>query len=1038
MACSYADPALVVRRAAASLLPPEDISGSEWAGAYRVLSEEDSGAAGRWDLLARPFQNDIMDCACDLIHEFTTVVGPSQWGKALALDTPLPTPTGWTTMGEVSLGDSVMGPRGEVVTVIGKSPVFHDRECFTVRFDDGSEILADAEHLWHTEATHGGPGVRSTREILQTLTKWGRSNHAIPVTAPLDLPTADLPIPPYVLGAWLGDGTSADARFTFGDQDREILDFIAAEGISVVINTDPLTGKGGDATLGGRKRGRLTCLRGHVKRPGVGACSVCSLQGYHLKKHGTPMDPVVLPSFHLALKGLGVLGNKHIPQSYLRGSKAQRLALLQGLMDTDGYIESGGKRCEFSVISEPLARGVFELVVSLGFKCRFATGRATLQGKDCGPRFRVTFQAYADTPVFRLPRKAERQRPETTSRPGITRRRFIVSVDPAPTVPVQCIAVDSEDHLYLAGRSMIPTHNTAVGLNIIGQTIHINPGPMMVVHPTISAAQKWSKTRFAPMVRDCQVLADLMAPEVSRDSSNTILEKGFPGGLLINVGANAPAGLASQPIKYLVFEELDRVPIDATAGDEGDYEALAIARTTDENYRRSRKIYRSSSPTLLGASRIVRAFEQSDQRYWFVTCPHCGHEQKLAWEGVHYEDEHPLDAYYQCQGRGCQITEPELRRAVRGGRWIATRPEVQGHAGFWIHGLMVRPMAYVVSEFLQARKGGSITLQTWKNTVLGEVWNTREGEEAKVTGLLKRARAAKYRSGEVPSGVGILTAGVDIQTSNPQRLEVVIRGTGVGYEQWTVQHVVIPGNLALSEPWDKLEALLGQEFPRQDGQKMKIRAVGIDTGGHFRSEALKFRKRPGLQGLVYPVKGASRFQRAVVIRAKTKYALWMVDTVQVKDHLFGNLTVETPGPRYQHFPSDLDQVYFDQLLGERPIHTAGRRGYEPYPKGQAVEVLDCHVYADAALHISGPWNLEELVSHFEKTAETKRTRAKAKAKDKAAPEAQSETPEEQPATPEEQLAPPTTARERYLQKVKAGRTGGGGYIPPVWDPSIRI
>lgn len=579
---------------------------------------------------------------------------------------------------------------------------------------------------------------------------------------------------------------------------------------------------------------------------------------------------------------------------------------------------------------------------------------------------------------------------------------------------------------------------TAVGLNIIGRTIHIDPGPIMVVHPTISAAQKWSKTRFAPMARDCQELATRISPEVARDSSNTILEKVFTGGLLVNVGANAPAGLASQPVKYLIFEELDRVPTDVTAGDEGDYEALAIARTTDDNYRLCRKIYRSSSPTALGASRIDRAWKQSDQRYWMVACPHCQHEQRLVWEGIVYEDSHPLDAYYQCQGRGCQITDPELRRAVRHGRWVATRAEVVGHAGFWIGGLMVRPMAYIVSEFLEARKGGAQLLQTWKNTCLGELWNTREGEEAKVDGLLKRSRAAKYSSGTVPNGVAILTAGIDVQTSNPQRVEVVVRGTGPGYEQWTIKHEVISGNLATTEPWDRLEAFLLQDWPREDGEIMRLRAVAIDTGGHFRGEGLKFRKRPKMQGLVYPIKGASHFQRNIAVRAKTKYALWMIDTVQVKDHVFGNLTVESPGARYQHFPNDLDQVYFDQLLGERPIHVAGRRGYEPHPRGRAVEVLDCTVYSEAALHISGPWNLEDLAAYYAKKSEAKKPKKlKKEMVMDPAPDPATENAEE--TTDPEAIVMPLSAKERYLLKIRgANPDTPSGPVEQVFDAMPTI
>lgn len=569
---------------------------------------------------------------------------------------------------------------------------------------------------------------------------------------------------------------------------------------------------------------------------------------------------------------------------------------------------------------------------------------------------------------------------------------------------------------------------TAVGLNIIGHTIHINPGPMMVVHPTISSAAKWSKTRFSMMTRDCPELAALISPEKSREASNTILEKVFTGGILINVGANAPAGLASQPIRYLIFEELDRVPLDATAGEEGDYEALAIARTTDQNYRHCRKIYRSSSPTILGQSRIERALKTSDQRHWHFCCPHCGHEQRPRWESVQFTPDAPDDAFYQCD-QGCHIEEHELRRPMREGRWIATRPEVKGHAGFFVHGLQVRDMAYIVKEFLEARKGGAIQIQTWRNTCLGELFNTREGEEAKQEGLLKRSRAEKYSSGTVPSGCCLIHCGIDVQTSNPQRLEVVVMGTGVGHEQWVIQHQIISGNLATNGPWDKLEEFLLTEWERQDGKTMRIRAAAIDTGGHFRGESLKFFKRPRMRGIVWPIKGASKFQRNIAVRAKTKYQLHLLDGTQLKDILYGNLSLETPGPRYIHFPNDLDQEFFTQLLGERPINVNGRRGYAPYPRDQRVEILDCVCYSNAALEISGPWNMEDLAAFYSKSTH-KRSLPTAKDAKGTLRNAAKETTIAEPGSAETPAAIESTAepvelplspREKYRLKMIAGK-----------------
>ena len=496
----------------------------------------------------------------------------------------------------------------------------------------------------------------------------------------------------------------------------------------------------------------------------------------------------------------------------------------------------------------------------------------------------------------------------------------------------------------------------------VGQIIHQAPAPTMIVFDTLGAAKKWSRTRLDSMVKSTPVLTPLIS-QAGRSRSNTMLEKQFRGGVVVMVGANTPGGLASQPIKNLFFEELDRIPIDQEVSKEGDFEDLAIARTTDPAFLPQRKIYRSSSPTELGRSRIVRAFNRSDMRYRFFKCPHCGHLQRPEWEQVKLQGEDAEAATYTCSGSGCTIHGPELRRAMRAGRWIATRPEVRRHAGFWLSGLEVRDLSYVVQEFLKAKhKAGGP--REWKNTVLGELFNTREGEEAKATGLLARARAETYSSGEVPDGVAVLTAGVDVQTSNPQRLEVVVRGHGLAGEQSTILHRVIPGNLFTLTPWDELEDLLLHEFPRQSGGVLRIKAAAIDTGGHFRKQVLDFRKRPRMTAIVHPVKGASRYQRKLCVRAKTAYVLHFVDTVQAKDAIFGALQIPAPGPGFQHFPNDTEEVYFQQLLSERPCSQGGKRAYERYPKDAAAEVLDCHVYSEAAWSIMrGPeLNLEKMLS----------------------------------------------------------------------------
>ena len=510
--------------------------------------------------------------------------------------------------------------------------------------------------------------------------------------------------------------------------------------------------------------------------------------------------------------------------------------------------------------------------------------------------------------------------------------------------------------------------------NILGYFIHLDPGPMMVVNATERASEKWSKTRFTPMIRDCPELAALLGDMKSRDSSNTILEKTFPGGLLVAVGANAPAGLAAQPIRRLFLDEIDRILMYESAGEEGDFEDLAEARTADFEGRRL--IYRCSSPTIDGRSRVQKSYQASDMRVWMWVCPHCGHEQTYNFRSVVFDKMNPKpeEAVYACVGAGCVITQHELNLAGRAGRWHATHPEITDHAGFHVHGLLVRSMATLVRLFLKAKHRGRNSLQTFINTQLGEWWNRKEGEELQAEGLLARAREEDYLSGEVPNDAGILFAGVDNQSGNTQRLEVLIRGVGAGEEKWTVLHHVIPGNLAVTRssedcdsPWDRLEMFLLQEWRRKDGKTMKVRAVALDIGGHFTKQVYAFCRRPRMRGIAYPAKGATTPQSKLVRKSNAKGRLYLIDTVAAKDQIYAELKIPKPGPGYQHFPNDLDQGYFDQLLAEVPVKN--KRKYEKRDKDDPNEILDLHVYCDAAMAIYAPRDLAALVAKAKEGAE---------------------------------------------------------------------
>lgn len=349
--------------------------------------------------------------------EFKVVQGA---GEPLALDTSIPTPSGWTTMGEIQVGDEVIGRDGLPAKVVGVSPVHHGRDCYRVTFNDRTSIVADAGHLWVAmdRATRArSEKTYTTGDLAGLIEDWrdrelGGNRMGVPVAAAAKLPDRDLLVDPYVLGVWLGDGQTAGAAVCGAEAD---LPFIA----------DEIRRRGYSVTEWSTKPGKV---------------SVIGLPG----------------GFLAALDALGVLGDKHIPQDYLRASEQQRLELLRGLMDTDGTVGSrGSETCEFSSKDEALARQFADLSRSLGQ--RTTVSRKVEPRSRTGETWRVTFRADPDMVPFRMPRKVAR-----CVTPLHVRNRAIVSVEPVESVPVRCIAVDTPDHLFCAGEGWVLTHNTRI------------------------------------------------------------------------------------------------------------------------------------------------------------------------------------------------------------------------------------------------------------------------------------------------------------------------------------------------------------------------------------------------------------------------------------------------------------------------------------------------------------------------------------------------------------------------------------------------
>jgi deoxycytidine triphosphate deaminase len=353
-------------------------------------------------------------------------------GKALAIDTPIASPKGWRVMGDLRVGEEVFDESGRPTTVIAATEIMYNRACREVVFSDGQTIVADLAHQWLTwtksERKHGRPpAVRTTHEIERSLRAGDEWTHHVPLAGPVQYPVQELPIDPYVLGIWLGDGTATAAQVTVGRGDVQILDEIARAGYAVWPTASERTFR-----IGGLSRRHV----GRFRDPATG----------QFTQDG---------SLSSELAALDLLGRKRVPELYLRSSMAQRLALLQGLMDSDGHIDGFG-RCEFVNTCENLSDAVVELVAGLGLRPTKRKKRVTLNGIEQSPAYRVKFTP--DIPVFRLRRKAARAKTGS-----FHRFRAIVDVRPIEARPVRCIQVSSRSGLFLAGPTFIPTHNSSLG-----------------------------------------------------------------------------------------------------------------------------------------------------------------------------------------------------------------------------------------------------------------------------------------------------------------------------------------------------------------------------------------------------------------------------------------------------------------------------------------------------------------------------------------------------------------------------------------------
>ncbi len=545
--------------------------------------------------------------------------------------------------------------------------------------------------------------------------------------------------------------------------------------------------------------------------------------------------------------------------------------------------------------------------------------------------------------------------PEASAEPGqwrTSRTPFLKEIMDALSDP------DTEKVVFMKSAQV---GGTEFLLNALGYFISQDPSPILFVRPSVDEAKDFSKDRIAPMIRDTPVLRGKVQDAKSRDSNNTLLHKRFPGGQMTLVGANAASGLSSRPVRVVIGDEIDRFP--ASAGSEGDPISLAEKRTTTFW---NKKILYVSTPGTKGESRIEEEHDKGTMEQWHLPCPSCESLQPLTWGQIRFED-----VTHEC--KYCKERYDEFAWKAGEGIWIprATSAKVRS---FHINELASpwKRWETIIEEFKDAKAGGTETLKVWVNTALGESWE-EQGDVLDYDILEKRR---EYYNCDLPEGVLVLTAGVDVQDD---RLEVEVVGWGVGEESWGIHYRSFVGDPAITKTvdqrdpcvWDQLDTFLLQTWYYDGGRGLQLSAVCVDSGGHFTTEVYDYCARREHRR-IFAIKGQGGEGVPIIGRPsrnnRRKVALFPVGVNSAKETLYSRLKMEYEGPGYCHFPREADkgydEGYFKGLTSEKRVvrFYKGRPKVEwVKPSGARNEALDLRNYATAALKILNP-NFEVLAA----------------------------------------------------------------------------
>lgn len=962
-----------------ALKPPKRVSVSQGASENLIIKQP-GAAGGPWSAAETPYMVEPMDMLASRKHEAVVFVGPARTGKCLDVNTPIPTPAGWVTMGALKAGDFVFGADGKPTRVLAAHDVKVGLRCYKVEFSDGSHLVADAEHLWGVERFYWkSPSwryeVRSTESLMRDLFYAPRGDggkrfrYRVRNTRPLQLPDRPLLVDPYLLGVWLGNGSSQHGTISCHEDDAaHYVACFEAEGHTTSVRKD------GENTV------------------------------YVVVDRLADGPDDLIGTFTQRLRLLGVLGAKHIPESYLFASREQRLALVRGLMDTDGYCGEERSSCEFSTISAGLANSMAVLLRSLGLRPSVCEKESTwvYNGeRKFGRAYRVVFSTPDGLDVFYLPRKKTRN---LSAEIDIGFRQ-IVNIEPVETRPVRCIAVDNASKLFLAGDGLVPTHNTAGLLQgWLAHAVVNDPGDMLLLQMTKEKAREFSKTDVDRAIRNSPRIAEFKSPRaVDANTFDTM----FKHGMWLRIAWPTVSNVSGSTYRYVAITDHDRIENAENVDGEGPLFDLARKRTTtflsrgmclaesspgieltDANWQPATP---HEAPPVKG---ILGLYNRSDRRRWYWRCIDC-HTHFEAAPGLGLfnlpSDEELIDRVRSeniikiaeqygsrviCPHCGSLIQAKHKVALNRSGIWVPEGMDVdsdgvlQGEpprstiAGYWLGGVAAAYQSWksLIERHLQglreyALTGSEETLKATINTDQGMPYISRHLVENRANGTSIESRASEGVVRHVaPEWTRTVLVAVDVQGGVQARFEVQVHAVGVHMEQQVIDRFVIKesmregmgGEFAPLDParypedWDTItEKVLRATWRTPvEGREIQARRVVVDSGGEDGVTANAyawFRKmrREGYGDRVRLYKGATEPKAPIVkesmvgkigAKGRADIPLLLCNPNLLSDAVDAGLKRATPGPGYIHLPKPkhptgnpdgwVTQAFFDELKAE--------------------------------------------------------------------------------------------------------------------------